>query len=383
MTRSASDIDWLILGGGVAGLTLAATIAQSSTSFLLLEQNDNHSEAGAGLFLAPNATRILQNLGLWKAMLAHGQVTRQWLIRDQSGTILRQIRMPADVPPALCISWGDLTNEIRKSLPASCVQKGKATSITGTEEQANITLSDGEECSAKALIGADGIRSPTREYLFGHMPLRYRGYVSWRGIVPFVPDTHPPGTITESWGNGGCFGIAPVDSTQTYWYASANQEEIWVDDPASRKDGLLKRFRGWHSPIPALIDGTPNEQILVSRIYDGPKLRHWSKQRITLCGDAAHAMTPNLGQGACLAMEDAWTLGKMTERYSEPETLFAAYERSRISRVSSIQQQSRALGFIVQADNPYAVTLRNWIAPKVPEHVLQWGLRAIFAEQTF
>jgi 2-polyprenyl-6-methoxyphenol hydroxylase-like FAD-dependent oxidoreductase len=233
--------------------------------------------------------------------------------------------------------------------------------------------------AGKALIGADGIRSLVRRHLFGDKALRYRGYVGWRGIAPLVPPSYANGGLTEAWGRGGRFGIAPVDASRTYWYASANCNEDWTESTSERKLNLLERFGRWHAPITDLITATPNEQILVSRIYDAPALRGWWKGNVALLGDAAHAMTPNLGQGACLAIEDAWTLGSAIGRTHAPNLAFAEYERARIDRAYSIRRQSRAMGWVVQAEKPVAVAIRNWVAPRLPEFLVSAGMHALFA----
>lgn len=188
--------------------------------------------------------------------------------------------------------------------------------------------------------------------------------------------------LSETWGLGGRFGIAPVGNGRTYWYASANQKENWDDTAPQRQANLLRRFGHWHHPVPDLIAATPTQEILVSRIYDFPKLDAWSKGNVALLGDAAHAMTPNLGQGACLAMEDAWTLGSLLPHAADPAAAFKKYQQARVKRAHSIQKQSQALGWIVQAENPLALAARDWRTPRIPESILQFGMRSLFADQT-
>ncbi len=148
-----------------------------------------------------------------------------------------------------------------------------------------------------------------------------------------------------------------------------------------RKANLLAHFARWHRPVADLIAGTPDDQILVSRIYDAPVLPYWSKGNVTLLGDAAHAMTPNLGQGACLALEDAWPLGSLIASSIRPERILAQYQTHRMPRARLLQNQSRAMGRIVQAHNPLVLAARNWITPRLPGSLLSAGMRSIFAEQ--
>ena len=373
---------WLIVGAGVGGLTLAVTFAQQDVAFLIYDQEEYGVELGAGLLLAPNATRILGKLGIYSEVLRVGHCTTRWYIQNQSGAILREIRLDAQGLPAISIHRADLLKLLRCQLPDGCLRYNVALkTVRELGHEVELSMTDGCVVSGQALIGADGIHSVVREHLFGYRPLRYRGYVGWRGIASFVPKGYEEAVLSETWGPGGRFGIAPVGAGRTYWYASANQKESWVDPMPERQANLLRRFGDWHQPIAELIAATPNREILVSRIYDIPKLHTWSRGNITLLGDAAHAMTPNLGQGACLAMEDAWALGSLIRNHQDPQTVFQQYQRARIRRAYSIQRQSRAMGWIVQAESPWALAAREWATPRIPDAVLKPGMKNIFSEQ--
>lgn len=371
-------VKWLIAGGGVGGLTLAVALARQEESLLVCEQNAHSAEAGAGLLLAPNATRILQRLGLLAEIMQRGRPTTAWYLYDHAGTRLREIKMPADAPPAVSIHRAELLSVLRSLLPSGSVQQNQqVVAISELPHQVTLRCAAGEAATGEGLIGADGLRSVVRQHLFGPQPLRYRGYVGWRGVAPFVPPAYQQGVLSESWGPGGRFGIAPVDAHRTYWYASANAPEHEQDPASTRQLRLLQRFRHWHAPVAELIASTPNEQILVSRIYDGPRLPAWSRGRVTLLGDAAHAMTPNLGQGACLAIEDAGVLASCLLR-EKLAAAFAQYERQRRFRVSWIQQQSRALGEVVQAESRWALAVRAFLTSCVPEALVSIAARQIF-----
>ncbi|TDD38944.1 FAD-dependent monooxygenase [Saccharopolyspora elongata] len=151
------------------------------------------------------------------------------------------------------------------------------------------------------VVGADGIGSTTRRSIWGPQPApRYAGYSTWRMIVA----TRPVGEAAETWGRGERFGYSPLPDGRTYCYAMVNA-------PQSRGGGLTElreRFRDWHTPIPALLDGAQEADVLHHDTYELPDLDTYVAGKVALLGDAAHAMTPNLGQGACLALEDAVVL---------------------------------------------------------------------------
>ncbi len=202
--------DWLIAGGGVGGLTLAVTLARCELSFLVLEK-DAAADVGAGLLLAPNATTILKELGLLDASLKKGHRTEFWSLLGQSGGILREIPTEPSGPPALSVHRADLLALLRANIPTASLRNGMSVAgIKIANDGVTLSLADGSTVSGRALIGADGMRSVVRQQTFPDKPLRYRGYVGWRGIAPFVPQGYERGVLRESWGQGGRFGIAPV-----------------------------------------------------------------------------------------------------------------------------------------------------------------------------
>lgn len=375
MTGPAASNAIVIVGAGVAGLTLALTLARNGLPFLIVEQSATLPGAGAGFLLAPNATRVLAKLGVLESVIAAGRVTTRWSLLDHRGLPLRELLMPPGGPPALSIHRAGLLQALASNLPSDALQFG--TTVADLRPN-SVLLSGGESLPATVIVGADGVHSLVRRSLFGSRPLRYRGYVGWRGIAPFVPDRYEQGLLSEAWGRGARFGIAPIDSARTYWYASANRPESWEDPVQGRQARLLDLFGGWHAPVAALVERTPNDAILVNRIYDGPRLRHWSKGNTVLIGDAAHAMTPNLGQGACLAIEDAWTLGALLSSGLDPRTAIARYEHARTDRVHAIQLQSRTMGWVVQAESPWAMAARRWMTPRLPQYFTTRAMRQLF-----
>ncbi len=226
-------------------------------------------------------------------------------------------------------------------------------------EGVRATFSNGEESQADLLIGADGIHSRVREQLTGKLALRYSGYTAWRGIAPTPDKAFQSG---ETWGKGRRFGLVPLSGEKVYWFATDNRPEGETDDPARRQAELLELFAGWHYPVPELIGTTPRGDILRNDIFDLPPLKKWSVGRVTLLGDAAHAMTPNLGQGACQAIEDAVTLAGCLTRFEEVSEALARYEALRRPRTARITRQARQVGEIGQWGHPAAVWLRQHFA---------------------
>ena len=167
---------------------------------------------------------------------------------------------------------------------------------------------------AELLIGADGIHSRVREIMLGKIRCNTAGYTAWRGVAPAPAKEFKAG---ETWGKGQRFGFVPLNRDRVYWFATANRPENENAHPAERQAELLDKFGGWHYPIRELLETTPTGTILRNDIYDLPPLEAWTVGRVTLLGDAAHAMTPNLGQGACQAIEDGVVLAGCLAKFED------------------------------------------------------------------
>jgi 2-polyprenyl-6-methoxyphenol hydroxylase-like FAD-dependent oxidoreductase len=211
------------------------------------------------------------------------------------------------------------------------------------------------------LIGADGLHSRVRAGLFGDTPPTYSGYTCWRAVVRFDHTLLWPG---ESWGRGARFGQVGMSGGQVYWFATKDAP-AGGRGAAGEKAELQRVFRGWHEPVEQLIAATDESVILRHDIYDRPVLGRWGNGRVTLLGDAAHAMTPNLGQGACQAIEDAVVLARELAARRDLPGALRSYETRRIGRANSIVTASRRLGAIGQWSHPLAVPVRNWLMAHV------------------
>ena len=218
----------------------------------------------------------------------------------------------------------------------------------------------------------------TRHFLGDTAPPRPCGYVGWRALIDRVPPNWPAGLVTESWARGQRFGIAPVEAQRTYWYASENAPRGWSVPPGARKKHLLQLFRGWHPPVVETIEATDEEAILLHEIADRPPLRRWHSHRVAVLGDAAHLMTPNLGQGAAMALEDAAVLADCIARFDATTEALANYQRLRKARADSISWRSHQLGNVIQLGNPLLWRIRNAALRGTPDWVGARSLSGIF-----
>jgi 2-polyprenyl-6-methoxyphenol hydroxylase-like FAD-dependent oxidoreductase len=214
-----------------------------------------------------------------------------------------------------------------------------------------------------------------RDQLHGAAPPRYAGYTCWRGICR-GEELLLDGSTLLSIGSGTQFGAWPCGAGQLYWFLTQNA-------PAGRtqtKADAVALCRHWAAPIPEIVEGTAEDAIHQSDIFDRPPLSWWGRGRITLLGDAAHPATPNLGQGACQALEDAIVLADCVRRVQAPEAALREYEQSRIPRTRAIVKNSWQSGRILQMDRTALEKLRNWLmGTSVGTHLGMRMLRELLA----
>jgi 2-polyprenyl-6-methoxyphenol hydroxylase-like FAD-dependent oxidoreductase len=371
--RERSMSKALIIGGGIGGLCAAIALRQAGMDVTVFERVTEMHEVGAGLTLWTNAVRALQKLGLTDALQAIGAPGTRGSIRSWQGEILSAI--PVDeltqefgVVP-LAVHRADLQAVLLSALGEGVVHLG-ASCVGCTQDETGVRaqFADGQEAQGEVLIGADGLHSVIRAHLFGQTKPRYAGYTAWRSVTPFQVEQQ--GEAFETWGRGKRFGFVPLNQGRVYWFATRNMPEGRGDGKMGRKGEVLDLFRGWHEPIEALIKTTEESAILRNDIYDQKPLHHWGEGRITLLGDAAHPMTPNMGQGACQAIEDAIVLAACLRNASDLEAALRAYEEERIKRTAAIVKRSWTIGRVAQWENLLACSIRNALLKRTPSGVL-------------
>jgi 2-polyprenyl-6-methoxyphenol hydroxylase-like FAD-dependent oxidoreductase len=327
----------------------------------IYEQAPELREVGAGLSLWANAVRALERLGVVAAVRAlqppmpsGGIYTWRGtpLITDTSMALAQRV---GEI--SMVVHRADLLAILRQNVPSDCVALGqRCVGITQDADGVTAHFADGSAARGDLLIGCDGIRSVVRAQLVGYSEPVYAGYVAYRAVTRFDSARVTAG---EYWGRGTRFGLAPLSGGRVYWFATRNAPAGTHDAPEAAHARLLQLFHDWRPPIPQIIAATDPAVILQNDIADRPPLAGWSAGRVTLLGDAAHPMTPNLGQGACQALEDAVVLASCLDGTTDLCAALRAYEHRRIPRTSQIVQQSRRIGQVGQWQHPLACTLRD------------------------
>jgi len=320
----------LISGAGIGGLALARGLHVAGVPFRVYERAPTLGEVGSGLGLTMNAMRTLDTLGVGERIRAGGMPFDIGGFASHTGRLLGQMDIEEIAPGArgnnFVVHRADLHRAILDSLPEDSVVTARE--VSRFEEAAGgvvLHFTEGAPVQGAALVAADGLHSPIRRQLHGDDPLRYSGQTCYRGVAPVPPPE--PGVLREVQGPGRRVGICPLDTGRVYWWAAVNAPAGAPDEPLRRRDDVLEAFAGWPYAFPDLAAATPADGILRNDLVDrGPKPRG-GRGRVTLLGDAAHPMLPNLGQGACSAIEDAVVLARALATHAEPDAALRAYER--------------------------------------------------------
>jgi 2-polyprenyl-6-methoxyphenol hydroxylase-like FAD-dependent oxidoreductase len=351
----------IVVGGGIAGLSAAVGLRQIGHEVIVLERASRIDPVGAGITLFANAMRALARLGVREAVSAQGAPARRSAILTWKGGPLTQV--PADLlEGTIAVHRADLQAE----LAGAAGELRLGVEVTAVEQDGGGVVArgaDGSEERGDLLVGADGLGSVVRRAI-ADVPIRYAGYTAWRGVSPLPVEA---GRLTESWGVGERFGLVDIGCGRTYWFATKNAPQGESDEPGRRKLEIVRRFSGWHEPIPAVAEAADEGGILRNDVYYLEPPRHWSEGRFVLIGDAAHATTPGVGQGAAQAIEDAVVLADLLAHAGDLAAALAEYEAIRRPRAEAVLKMSRRVDKVAQLASPLAWRLRNAIVRRLPE----------------
>jgi 2-polyprenyl-6-methoxyphenol hydroxylase-like FAD-dependent oxidoreductase len=351
----------IVVGAGIGGLTAAIALRQKGVDAEVYERAAELTDVGAGIGLWPNALKALYQLGLRPAIEALSFVSADGALRTADGAVLSRTAARDMVArlglPFMVFHRAELLNVLVAAARDVPIHRGhECCHVDAAGERAVVRFTNGAEASGDALVGADGLRSVVREHLGAPGALRYSGYTAWRGIAHVDTTDLMAG---ESLGCGQRFGLVPIAGNRVYWYATDNVPEGQRESPGQAKARLASLFGSWHTPIAAVIDATDESAILRNDIYDRDPADRWGSGRITLLGDAAHPMTPNLGQGACQAIEDALVLARHLAAAAGVDAALRQYEAARMPRTRFVVNASRRVGQLFQVESPMLCRVRN------------------------
>jgi 2-polyprenyl-6-methoxyphenol hydroxylase-like FAD-dependent oxidoreductase len=386
MANTTNNSDTAIIGAGIGGLSAAIALQLLGQKVRVFERAPELKEMGAGIVLSANAIKALEKLGIADQVRQSGSAVKKAEIRTPDGQLL--VNMPVHKQAerygtySYLIYRPDLQRILTEKLEPNTIEHGKKfLRLEQDQEKVTSFFEDGETLKTDLLIGADGVHSRVRENIVGDSPSRYSGFTAFRGISHYEDDRFPAelGGGFEAWGEGKRFGFSHLGKGRVFWFAAINAPQGTFLTAENKRHIALKHFKSWWGPIADVIDSTNEENILVHEIFDSKPIKKWHKGRVTLLGDAAHPMLPNLGQGGAQAMEDAIILTRCLKQFpKELEQALSLYEQVRIPRVTKIVQGSRMMARIMQLENPVAMKVRNQLLRNAPDKIkierLDWIL---------
>lgn len=370
-----------IAGAGIAGLTTAIALNKKGFDVNVYEAAPQLKAVGAGISLSANAIKALAVLGVKNSVVAKGHFLEKLSILNNKGKVLISTNSAQ-----LSTVFGDDNFAIKRSdlhevllsylKPNQLVLNKKMVDIEQEQGQVKITFEDGTHEQFLGLIAADGIHSVARKKYVGHHNPRYAGYTCWRGLVQHTG--LKLNGASETWGAKGRFGIVPLPDDYIYWFACVNAKEQSEHYKQFSITDLENHFQGYHQPIPTILSQTQKQHVIWNDIIDHEPINQYANGNVVLIGDAAHATTPNMGQGACMGIEDAVVLADELARTNHIETAFKRFEKRRLKRTHDIVNKSWQLGKVAQLDNPVLIAVRNLALQLTPKSVNQNQLKKLY-----
>jgi salicylate hydroxylase len=378
---------FVIIGGGIGGVAAVLALLRQGIEAEVYEQSPQLREIGAGIQIGANGTRVLHALGLKSALertqvLPAGKQARLWNTGETWPTFdLGAISLERYGSPHILMHRGDLHAALAEAVvrqrPDAIHLGMRCTGVSEREGTVEVAFEGGRTIDASLVLGADGIHSQVRTSLFGVDRPQFTGVVAWRGLVPMpaVPP-HISRSAATSWlGPRGHVLHYPVRRGELMNVVAMVERSDWhVESWTVRgtTEELVNDFRGWHEDVHALLRNMsePFKWALMVR----PPMPRWSKGRVTLLGDACHPVLPFLGQGAVMALEDAYVIGASLKRHpGDHAGAFAGYEQARHERTAAVMRraaQTRLLAnhdAFADADAVAAYVAREWHHDPVTE----------------
>jgi 2-polyprenyl-6-methoxyphenol hydroxylase-like FAD-dependent oxidoreductase len=386
MTRGEA----IVVGAGIGGLTAAAALIRDGWSVRVYERRDSLEDItfGAGLGIYTNGIRALGQIGLADQVVQSGTSREHFDQRSWRGERIASWPVGEIAgrigAPSIDLTRSALVGVLGQAVGADPLRLG--TTCTGFEQDGDgvtVHFSDNATERCQLLVGCDGINSTVRTQLLGPVKPSYQGYTAWRGLVNFHHEAAPLHVFQQFWGRGRRIAFYHVNEEGLlFWIAIANAPEGERDPEGAGKARVAGLFQGCAEPIPSMIAATEEAEIQRLDVYDLDPISSWAQGRVTLMGDAAHAMTFNTGQGACQAILDGVALAKRLREADDIPSALHNFENSRRKRVVSQVRLSRVIGKLGRWERPGACAAREkiiWRAILGPLGVK--GQRATMAQE--
>ncbi|MFT5760347.1 MAG: FAD-dependent urate hydroxylase [Alteromonadaceae bacterium] len=357
-----------ILGAGVGGLSTAIALKQAGFDVDVYERQPVTTEIGAGIVCWPNATFVLEQLGVLAQVITVSGALNKMNRFSSSGEALGSldINMLSGLMgyPSLAIIRNDLmrilTHRFMTLNGTIHYNHNVFTLSDKNDKQASVVFDNGKRITADVIIGADGrMNSMARQYVnLDNKPI-YQGFINWVGVFESVDDLFTDLAVADYWGVGERFGIVPVSTKKAYWAGGVSAKAIGERKPEHYKKDLQARFNDWPKPIRQIIEKTPLSAINKIYVHDHDPISSWHKNNVLLLGDAAHSPLPTSGQGACQALEDAWHISQCLKKKGSIADAFKHFTQLRMAKTTGITMGGRQLAKSIFNDDKNDCLQRN------------------------
>tara|TARA_R110001599_G_C12240052_1_gene658760 strand:- start:1086 stop:2225 length:1140 start_codon:yes stop_codon:yes gene_type:complete len=373
----------IIIGAGIAGLSTALALNKLGFPCEVYERATALNEVGAGIWMQPNALKVLDWLGLGQSVRESGSlldqvdITNAQLVPFKKTT--KEVVQDEQGNKIVAIHRATLQKLLFEALPKDTVKLGyDFASYEHSENQVKVNFGN-EEILTDLLIGADGINSKVRDKTFPNTSKRFSGQTCWRGISDINFPKEYQNSGIESWGKKIRFGFSQISENQVYWFAVANATQNGIDNSATIKSELGQRYNGFHPLVLEIINNTEADKIIRSDISDLKRLDTWHKNKVILIGDAAHATTPNMGQGAGQGIEDAFYFANILAKNNQIEPSLVSFESSRREKVDYVVNNSWRFGQM--AHSSFGQMMMKAIMKLTPEKVMKQQMNKLYSIQ--
>lgn len=370
-----------IIGAGICGLTTALALEKKGFRVTIYEQLETIKPVGAGIILAGNAMNVYRKLNIDKEIKNTGSPLNSINITKPNLSIISSIdlkyfKKKYDLQ-SIVIHRGDLQQILLNSLKETKINFGyKLKDVIREKDGCVLHFENGKSIKSNTILAADGIHSKTRKIIVPEYEIRKTDQICWRGVTRFNLPLNYKNQLNEAWGKGSRFAFTELNENYIYWYALKtfkNKPEEFT------KEKLNIYFKDYHPIVHKIISKTKLENIHTAVIEDLKPIKKWYHKHICLLGDAAHATTPNMGQGACQAIEDSYTIAMCLSLNFDNLKAFESYQKKRISKAHMVVNQSSKIGEISHWKNPIGIFLRNFILKIIPSSANYYQLEKLFA----
>jgi len=366
-----------IIGAGIGGLTTAIALKQKGFEVEIFEASKDFRKAGSGINLAINAMQVFKRLGIYEEISSLGSYTNSLLITDEKlNTITKVNLVNAEIEfkaKTYAIHRATLHTILLNRLDGVKIHLNKKLkSLSQSNDEVNFIFEDRTSYNSNILIGADGIHSVVRKSIIKNTELRIAKQVCWRGIVKIdIPKKYQT-ELNELWGKGKRFGFVHINKNEVYWYALATYKNEFSNI------NLEELFSNFSPLIKKIISTTEKSNIIFNEMMDLKPISSWHHKNICLIGDASHATTPNLGQGACQAIESAYVIAECLSTEKNIQLAFEKLEKTRKKNAEKIVNISWTVGKMAHLENRVGIFLRNNTMRLMPKKLTEKQSTSIY-----